>query len=364
LDVSSSEGGTGIVVGPIIDSTAEVLYIFAASDGSAGCSGGADCSAVYELPVDFPEDDTGLEATVGSSTISGKAPSPLYLGALDSAYENSTNATGNLYVCGNTGGPPVLYQVAIEDGVLGGTTAGPVLSTSSIIPCSSVTDIRNPNVTGGATEWLFTSVENGGISNGCASGGCVFNFKDTPWLPSTSYSVGQEILDDHFQIQVVKTAGTSGTTAPFWSGTLGGTTVDSTVRWLDQGQLSAITLSAWVAHHSYTKNSKILDANGNVELVTSAGTKASGGTVPTFSTIAGVTTSDGTAGLVWTNVGALGTSAAPQSGGTSGIIVDNTVGSGTLAGASQVYFSTLGSQTCGTSGTGGCAVQASQAGLQ
>jgi len=52
------------------------------------------------------------------------------------------------------------------------------------------------------------------------------------------------------------------------------------------------------------------------------------------------------------------------SGGTSGIIIDNTVGTGTLAGASQVYFSTLGSQTCGTSGSGGCAVQASQSALQ
>jgi hypothetical protein len=62
-------------------------------------------------------------------------------------------------------------------------------------------------------------------------------------------------------------------------------------------------------------------------------------------------------------VGALATVAAPQSGGTSGIIVDNTVGSGTLVGASQVYFSTLGNQACGTSGTGGCAIQASQSSL-
>jgi hypothetical protein len=45
--------------------------------------------------------------------------------------------------------------------------------------------------------------------------------------------------------------------------------------------------------------------------------------------------------------------------------MDNIVSTGTLAGASQVYFSTLGNQTCATSGgTGGCAVQASQPGLQ
>jgi len=50
-----------------------------------------------------------------------------------------------------------------------------------------------------------------------------------------------------------------------------------------------------------------------------------------------------------------------SSGGSSGIIIDNT---SSVSGASQVYFSTLTNGTCGTSGgTGGCAVQASQAGL-
>ena len=363
LDVSNSEGGSGIVGGPIVDPTAEVLYVFAASDGSGNCNGGADCSAVYELPVDFQENDTGLEATVGSSTIFGTAPSPLYYGAFDSAYENSTNASGNLYVCGNTGGPPILYQVAIGDGVLGASTAGPVLSAGATTPCSPVTDILNPSASGGPTEWLFASVQDDGSSNSCASGGCIFNFVDTPWLPSTAYSVGQEVLDDHIQIQVVKAAGTSGTSAPFWTGTLGGTTTDNTVRWIDQGQQSAFTRPAWVANHSYAKNTKILDNNNNVELVTSSGSRSSGGTMPAFNVTAGGTTSDGTDGLVWTNVGALATVAAPQSGGTSGIIVDNTVGSGTLVGASQVYFSTLGNQACGTSGTGGCAIQASQSSL-
>jgi hypothetical protein len=63
-------------------------------------------------------------------------------------------------------------------------------------------------------------------------------------------------------------------------------------------------------------------------------------------------------------VGAIATANLPTAGGTSGMIIDNTVGSGTLAGASQLYFSTLSDQPCGTSGTGGCAAQASQAALQ
>jgi len=76
----------------------------------------------------------------------------------------------------------------------------------------------------------------------------------------------------------------------------------------------------------------------------------------------GGTTHDGS--VTWTNVGTIGTAALAADGGTSGIIIDNTVGSGTLPGASQVYFSILGTETCGTSGTGGCAIQASQATLQ
>jgi hypothetical protein len=49
-------------------------------------------------------------------------------------------------------------------------------------------------------------------------------------------------------------------------------------------------------------------------------------------------------------------------GGTSGIIIDNN--QSTPSGASQIYFSNLtNAASCGSTGTGGCAVQASQSGL-
>jgi len=369
LDFSSvNDGGPGIVQGPIVDSTAGKVYVFAPSDGSGGCPigiGGADCTAVFQLTTSFIAGDTGSEAVVGSST-NGTVPSPLYIGAFDSTYENSVNATGNLYVCGNTGGDPILYQVAINSGAFGTVTAGPVLSTSftPTPPCSPVTDVLNPNVSGGATEWIFASAQNGGASSGCSSGGCIFNFKDTPWKKLTAYTVGQEVLDSHFQIQVVSVAGTSGATAPGWATIAGHSTTDGTVHWLDQGLQSAFTLPGWLPSHGYSKGTKILDSSNNVQLVTSSGTRTSGGGMPTFNATAGLTTSDGTGGLVWTNLGALGTTALAATGGTSGIIIDNIVGSATEPGASQIYFSTLSDQVCGTSGTGGCAVQASQPALQ
>jgi hypothetical protein len=360
LDFSLAEGGTGFVQGPIVDSTAGVVYAFASSDGSGGCVGGSDCTAVYELNVNFPGGDAGGEAVVGASTFSGTAPNPLYIGAFDSAYENSADPpTGNLYVCGNTGGPPILYQVPVVSGAFGTVIAGPILSNSTT-PCSPVSDVLNPNAAGGPTEWIFASAESNGTSTACAAGGCIYNFTDTPWKPLTAYSVGQEILDTHFQIQVVSTAGTSGSAAPGWSPIIGRSTTDATVHWLNQGGQSAFTPPAWKSNHAYALHTKILDGNKNVQFVTTAGT--SSGTIPTFSTTPGAVTSDGGT-LKWTNLGAIATTALPAAGGTSGIVIDNTVSSGTQAGASQVYFSTLSNQAC-ADGTGGCAVQASQSALQ
>lgn len=362
LDVSFAEdGGFGIVQGPVVDSTAELVYVFASSDGSTACTGGAACAAVYQLGVNFAGGTSGTKVTVGASTVngSGTAPNPLYIGAFDSTYENSSNGTGNLYVCGNTGGTPALFQVPITAGVLGTAIPGPTLSTSAA-PCSPVTDLLNPNTSGGPTERIFTSAETGGLSSGCSAGGCIFNFKSTPWQASTVYTVGQQILDNHFQIQVVSVGGTSNATAPSWSTTAGAVTTDGGVSWVDQGVESAVTPGAWVHTHPYTKGSKIFDSSNNVQLVTTGGT--SGGSMPAFNAAVGGTTHDGS--VTWTNVGVTATAALAAAGGTSGIIADNTVGSGTLAGASQVYFSTLNDQTCGTSGSGGCAVQASQPTLQ
>jgi hypothetical protein len=229
-----------------------------------------------------------------------------------------------------------------------------------------VTDIANPNATGGATEWIFASAQASASGNNCAAGGCIMNFKVKPWEPSTAYTVGQEILDTNLHIQVVRTAGTSRTVAqghPTWNVNIDGSTTDATVRWTNQGPHLAAH-PAWQSSHAYAAGTEILDSNGNVEWVRTAGTsRTTAQGPPTWSlTIAG-TTADGT--VSWRMVGPVATFSAAATGGTSGIIMDNDVGTSTLAGASQVYFSTQGNQTCATSGgSGGCAVQASQSALQ
>lgn len=153
----------------------------------------------------------------------------------------------------------------------------------------------------------------------------------------------------------------SGSLPPGWTNPNGTTTTDNHVTWITGGILTANPIGTWLAGHNYALSTiRVLDTNGNVEVSTGTGT--SGGTQPIWPTAPGSTILDGT--VTWTNAGPVGTFALKSSSGTSGIIEDN-VSVGTINGTSQVYFTTLGNQTCATSGTsGGCAVQASQSALQ
>jgi hypothetical protein len=345
------------VVDAIVDPSVGVIYAFISNDGSRNC-GGSDCSGVYFLSETFSAGATGTEAIVGTSSSN---PATLYQGDFDNDYLNSSNATGNMYVCGNTGGTPTLYQVAISNGAPGTVVTGPELaSTSSNPECSPTTDISNPNASGGTSEWVFAGVQASGFGNSCASGGCVMNFITQPWQASHAYTVGQRVLDTHFQIQVVRVAGTSGTNVPGWSTTIGNNTTDNAVGWVNQGPHSA-SHDAWTRNNNYVVGEEILDTKGNVEAAVTAG--RSSGTQPNWSVTVGAFLNDG--GVRWRNVGAVATASIAAAGGSSGIILDNVTPPGSTAGASQVYFSTQGNQTCATSGgTGGCAIQASQSALQ
>lgn len=346
--------GAGLVAGPVVDSTTSKVYVFSSNDGTTGCAGGP-CSAVVQFSFGFGSGSTGTKAIVGNSSAT---PNPMYEGDFDTAYFNSPVGTGNLYVCGNTGGAPTLYQIRIAAGVMstGTVLTGPTLAGART-GCSPLTDFSNPNVTSQPDEWIFAGVQNSGLGDSCSNRGCLMNFNVQPWQAATAYIVGQQVLDTHFQIQTVSAAGTSGLVTPAWSQTIGNTTTEITgVSWVDQGpQIAAHP--AWIARNPYALHFAIIDSNGNVQVVTTAGTSKPGNHPKWSKTING-TTSDGS--VTWENVGLPATASLAAAGGTSGTIVDNTVSSG---GGSQVYFSTQSDQACGTTGTGGCAIQASQAAL-
>ena len=366
--------GAGLVESPILDQTNGLVYVFASSDGTALCPGGTACSAVYLLSTTFLGGTGGPKVTVGTSVVYGTLPnpSPMYIGGFDSTYYNKVGATGNLYVCGNTGAAPTLYRVPILSGAfdtlpLAVAVLTPAARTAA---CSPVTDFSNPNASGGKAEHLFFSVQNFGHPTACGpvpGKGCMMNFVDTPWQASTHYNVGQEILirraaaTSQLYINVAIVAGTTAVTTPTWPGPAGNKTVDGGVTWLNQGRTTVTPLAGWVTANPYNLHDPIFDGT-NVEIVTTAGTSA--GAAPTWNTTVGGSTTDA-GGVVWINAGPWPNAALVSNGGTGGIIIDNSVGSGTMAGASQVYFFTLGNQLCSTSGgTGGCAMQASQSTLQ
>ena len=358
--------GVGLVDGPIVDGTVGKAYVFASSDGTTNCAGASPCAAVHQFATNFAAGTTGRKAVVGVSHAAPPNPNPLWGGDFDSTYLASANGTGNFYVCGNTGGPPRLYRIPINAGTIGTALAGPVLSGATT-GCSPVSDFSNPDAAGNNREWIFVSAQARGLGSKCASGGCAMNFVNTPWLPSNAYTVGQQVLDSHFHVQTVRTAGTSRTAAqgpPAWNTRTGGSTSDgATLRWVNQGPQVAAH-QTWLPSHAYVVGNSIIDSNGHIQVVTTAGTSrtAAQGHPTWVTTIYTPTTADNT--VRWRNAGLPATASLAAAGGTGGFIIDNIVGSGVMAGASQVYFSTQGNQVCGSSGTGGCAVQASQSSLQ
>jgi hypothetical protein len=89
-------------------------------------------------------------------------------------------------------------------------------------------------------------------------------------------------------------------------------------------------------------------ASGGNAVIASGGQACTGACVYSYNVVSG-------------SIGTKASNGLGATGGSSGIVIDNT---STSAGASQIYYSNLGSTLCTTSGgSGGCAIQASQSGL-
>jgi hypothetical protein len=339
-----------IVDAPIVDSSSEKVFAFIGCSGtSANCGHAENSVSVVQSPVDL---GTGTVVTGAIGTSSRE--SNTFDGDFDNNYYSGNYANGHLYACGLLigGAARTLYQLSFSAAGQLSTTVvtGPGLALDATSDCSSVTEIFN-----GTTDRIFMSVPNEGIPSGCTNSGCLMSFVVTAWEASTSYAAGQEILDSNGAIEDVTTGGTSGSTQPTWPGT-GSNVTDGSVHWTNQGPFLGTTFP-WQGGVTYGTGTVILDSNFNIEKVTAAG--MSGLTQPTWPTTVGGIVVDKQ--VTWTNEGP-GNANLAASGGASGIIMDNTVGTA-LSGASQVYFSPLLNGTCDAISSVGCAIQASQQGL-
>ncbi|MGD0468110.1 MAG: hypothetical protein ABSA54_07040 [Terriglobales bacterium] len=236
--------GGGIVDAPLLDSGAERVYVFV-GDNAAGTA-----SAVVQFNIssgNIISAGKGTAKTLGLSN----ATTPLYIGMFDNTYFSTGSVpgpTGNLYTCGKTGGLPTLYHIPINGNVIGAPVAGPVLANAVGAGCSPVSENYNS-----PDDWIFVSVPSNscGATGGTTAGGCLMSFNVAsaaptigPWLPSTVYKVGNEVVDTNGNIQeVIGVVGakTSGTSAPAWTTTF---TPDADVDWEYQSASNGQTTAA------------------------------------------------------------------------------------------------------------------------
>jgi len=142
------------------------------------------------------------------------------------------------------------------------------------------------------------------------------------WRTATTPILSTYIEDTAGNLQQLIVQGVSGSTPPTWSNVIpqvgndfqGGITVDGTAQWVNRGPTvenwgivapnGTITTSfagggvAWQPGTRYSKPGVIIDSNGNLQQVTTAG--KSGDTAPTWNTTLSGTTTDGT--VVWTMI--------------------------------------------------------------
>ena len=340
INAYSHSLGDVIIDGPLVDPSAETVYAFVTTNSSGN-------NAVYQFNANFTGSGTsyGNAATTGTQVGTGGTGWYLYDGTFDNVYFSSATPTGNLWVAGQTNntGNGTLYQIPMLDFTVSGTTASGsktvTLTTSGSVPSTAKgAPISGPGIT--APNYI-TNVSSTTITLETAAG--------------TGYGLG-------------------------------------TLTIVGMGAPNAVISNLNTA--SRLRASPLTEfCNNGLSPCTSNGTATTAGIDYLFFSVARATMSGNNCGSGGSGDGCVlsyeitNPSVTPTLSGslevtdigstvcwsTGGIVIDGSVPTGTLAGASQVYFINLngneavggGAGTCGSgSATYMQAVQASQAALQ
>jgi len=173
--------GAGFVEGPVVDPVNGTVYLYSSSGGTTGCPSLSTSNNVYEVAANFASGaGAATSAQVSSAGVCSNTL-PLYAGDFDNAYYSG--GAGHLYVCGNIGGNPTLYQIAVSSlGALSTVTTGPNVA-SATATCSPVVEFDNPNATGGAKDWIFLNTQASAVTtspiNCPGASGCLMSFDVT-----------------------------------------------------------------------------------------------------------------------------------------------------------------------------------------
>ena len=360
----------GILDAPLLDSTAETVYVFAGYNPSGD-------TAVYKFPATFTS-GSGTVAQLGLSGDGGTHAGDYQLaGTFDNGYYASGTSTpsGNLYVCGasSTG---TLYQIPISSGTMGTAVTGPALAGVSG-RCSPVTEFYNTSVPITATGTLTIS---GTVSTSWAGttvtvGGTTYTFETSVGATANQVLLytGSNAANNKARTAENLYAAINATSSQcyaspcFGSSTTANTSANATL------SSDVVDLTA---KSSGSVGDFLVSSSNTTDVTFSGGENGSNGTDYLFLSVydGDLGSCDGTEGCLMsfdvttpsnfnTALAPVGSVSIPSTTDvppTGGIIIDNLVGSSTLVGASEIYFLTLDTTGNSPCAAGICAVQASQ----
>jgi len=384
---SQLDNAFGLRDGPLVDSTAKMVYVF------TGCGTGTNCSstssntwtgapAVWQFTTDF----TGqVSRTVGTGANASKATAYQLVGTFDNTYYSSSNQTGNLYVC-TTNDQATLYQVPISGNATQTPVVGPNLAASTIYGrCSPQTEFYNTTTTaatGSVTIITDPAGSGWGTTKTVTIGSTTYTFVTTVGSISGNvlkYTSGTAALDEQRTAQNLNAAITKGSTC--YGGGSSCYDVSAANASVTTSYTTGTAVVSLTAATPGTAGDFNPSTNYSTGITVSGGTNGTGPTdylfvsvyegLPTgctgsadngclmaydITTPSGFGTGITPVGVM--NVVSTGSTYTPPTGG---FIIDNLATSPT--GASQIYFlttyttgTTLGSNAC----AGICGVQASQ----
>jgi phage tail sheath protein FI len=121
----------------------------------------------------------------------------------------------------------------------------------------------------------------------------------TAWAPGVLHAAGDYILDANGNLQKVTVAGTTGAAPPVWATALNTATNDAAPLVWTLVATNVGLTPDWSANHNYSVGDIIVDGNGNLEMATVAGPSNAALPSPAFPTAVGTLTPDGATTLQW-----------------------------------------------------------------
>jgi phage tail sheath protein FI len=262
-------------------------------------NGGSDAYIVRAITQAIVSAQTSAPAAIGISTVSGT----LYISAQNpgSWFQNVTITIDLNTRKVNGVREPDEFNVTMSY-----REVDPVTGAASI----TVETFPNVSYLAGDANYISTVLENDSNFIAIQTGAAVPQAQPAPgsytlggpvWVPNTPFTLGAVVYDSNGNEQVVTVAGSSGRSSPNWNAAVGGTTLDGTVTWTNQG---GVSLSVWQPNFGYVLNQVIFDGK-NLQKVTALATPTgakSGSAAPSpWNTTVGGPTADN--GITWTNIG-------------------------------------------------------------